>query len=118
MHRLIREQLHHLPLRRHAAENKTMNAKRFPNCSCSKYCVHDQGTFSNVKLLWPNASQSYRSFPVAMAGKIRGAINACLDFLLHFCVKTKVERRKFHQLFFLRDYFLFAVVIAEFLEGK
>jgi len=37
-------------------------------------------------------SEYYRSVPVAMAGKIRGAINACLDFLLHFFVKKKVER--------------------------
>jgi len=31
----------------------------------------------------------------ALAGKIRGAINGCLDFLLNFCVKTKVEIKKY-----------------------
>jgi hypothetical protein len=28
-----------------------------------------------------------------MAGRARGAISAVLDFLLHFCVKTKVEEK-------------------------
>lgn len=31
---------------------------------------------------------------MALAGRARGAISGVLDFLLHFCVKTKVERRK------------------------
>jgi hypothetical protein len=38
--------------------------------------------------------KNYRSAAVALAGKIRGAINACLDFLLHFCVKIKVEEEQ------------------------
>ena len=38
--------------------------------------------------------KNYRSVPVAMAGRARGAICAVLDFLLHFCVKTKVEIRE------------------------
>jgi hypothetical protein len=38
-----------------------------------------------------NNAKKYRKVAVAMAGKIRGAINACLDFLLHFFVKKKVE---------------------------
>ncbi len=69
-----------------------MNVQRFPHCSSSEDCVQAQGTDRNYKNccdLMHAAKQ--RSVSVALAGKIRGAVNACLDLLLHFCVKTKVE---------------------------
>jgi hypothetical protein len=62
-----------------------MTAQRFPNCNCSKDCIQEQGTVKNNKEqndLTP--AINYQGAAVAMAGKIRGAINAYLELFVTF----------------------------------
>jgi hypothetical protein len=62
-----------------------MTAQRFPNCNCSEDCVQEQGTAKNYKeCIHLCMAKKYQSVAVAMAGKIRGAINACLELFVTF----------------------------------
>ena len=71
-------------------ENRTMNVQRFPDCSCSEDCLHDQGTARNYEGCYGLCIvKKYRSVSVAMSGKIRGAINACIEFLVTFWGNAK-----------------------------
>jgi hypothetical protein len=63
----------------------TMTAQRFPNCNCNEDCIQEQGTAKNYKNnndLTP--AIKCQSVAVAMAGKIRGAINAYLELFVTF----------------------------------
>jgi len=63
---------------------------------CSKDCLHDQGNSIKCRNRYDLTHGIKNSNATgALAGKIRGAINAWLDLLLHFCVKTKVEIKKY-----------------------
>ena len=65
-------------------------AKDSPNCNCSEDCIQEQGIAKNYKNnndLTP--AVKYRSVAVAMAGKIRGAINACLELFVTFWGNAK-----------------------------
>ena len=63
---------------------------RFPDNNYSEDCIQEQGTAKNYKECndLPN-SKKHRSVAVAMAGKIRGAVYACLEFFVTFWGNAK-----------------------------
>jgi hypothetical protein len=64
--------------------------ERLPNCNLSKDCVQEQGTTKNYKkCIHLCIAKKYRKVAVAMAGKIRGAINACLELFVTFWGNAK-----------------------------
>jgi hypothetical protein len=59
--------------------------KRFPACNYGEDCIQEQGTGKNYKVcIRLCTGRKYWSVAVAMAGKIRGAINAYLELFVTF----------------------------------
>jgi len=72
-------------------ENKTMTTKRFPTVTVVKIMYKNKALIVMSSYYDLTIGKNNRSASVALAGRARGAISAVLDFLLHFCIKTKVE---------------------------
>jgi hypothetical protein len=67
-----------------------VNVQRFPGCNNSEDCIQDQGVVKNDKACYHLCTvENNRSVAVAQAGKIRGAVNPCLDLLVPFGAMPK-----------------------------
>jgi hypothetical protein len=67
-----------------------LNVQRFPGCNISEDCIQEQGVVKNDKAYYRlYTAENYRSVAVALAGKIRGAVNSCLDLLVPFGAMPK-----------------------------
>jgi hypothetical protein len=75
-------------------ENKTMTDERFPDCNHRTMVYKNKAHTMMSGFYGLCTDKKYRSVPVAMAGQIRGAINAGLDLFGTFWGNAKKYIKK------------------------